>query len=244
MSCYEWSRGTIKLPSAEFAKFRQAIQAAEQKKVQATFDASQKFWAGLSAKQKRSAEEYMKAVRALRTEDWNLTWVLERHCKDGKPTRVLKSEMEWPTNRTTAFHDDDLSITFNAKEHTVTYDVGENNHAREHAAQTPIGRAFDEHIAKVRWAHGTGGVILGNDEYSREAGYDEPGGGGSYVVAAYGYLGIKEAPTNVGTFINTKGQRIKAEVKVTKWGFVGKPVVDTRPQYSGYGYGRSGYSRW
>jgi hypothetical protein len=94
-------------------------------------------------------------------------------------------------------HADGLTITLNRKTRTIRYDVGENNHAREHADATALGKAWHKAMADVRWTRGTGGVLLGNDEYQREAGEYSVGGGGSYVVEAYGYLGAAEAPGNV-----------------------------------------------
>ncbi len=78
----------------------------------------------------------------------------------------------------------------------------------------------------------------GNDEYTREAGSEYEGGGGSYVVDSYGYIGVKEAPTRVATpFLNTKGQRMGVEIKAGRSGFVGKavPYVAPRTLY-GAGY--------
>jgi hypothetical protein len=188
------------------------------------FDQSQRIWKGLTPRQRDSLVEYRKALQALRIEDYDLYYLLDPYGKD-KPRRVLQADIDWPTNRTTGFHEGDLTLVFDRSERTVTYSVSENNHAREHAASTCLDQTFRTQIRKVRWTHGTGGVVLGNDEYNRESGYEHEGGGGSYIVDAYGYIGAKEAPAHVGEFLNGKGQRVHVEVKSGRNGFVGKVVA-------------------
>lgn len=230
MSCYEWSHGEIILPSASFSPFRKAIQEAMHRKWKKAFDDSQRFWKSLTPKQRSDWDEFRRALNSARF-DLDTMWLIDPQ-KRGmeKPRRVLQSDIDWPTNRTTEFHESDLSLAFNRQTRTVTFSVMENNHAREHADNTVLARAFYEQIAKVRWTHGTGGVVLGNDEYNRESGYEVEGGGGSYVVAAYGYIGAKEAPTHAGEFLNGKGVRVHVEVKHTRTGFVGKVVTGPQPR--------------
>ncbi len=199
------------------------------------------FWKSLPGKATRNSESYLLELRArtfLPPEEiaQDVRWLLGR--KGDPPKRVLKSDIAWPTNRTQDYHETDLSLTFVPDKHAVVYSVGENNHAREWANESILGKTWYEAINNVKWAHGTGGVILGNDEYSRESGYENEGGGGSYVVAAYGYLGVKEAPMHVSTpFLNTKGQRMGVETKMGRYEFVGKavPYVAPRTLY-GAGY--------
>jgi hypothetical protein len=241
MSCYEWSHGTIILPSAQYAPFRQHIQKAMSLRAETLFQGTQVFWASLPPKAKRNHEAYLLELRAstfsLPEEiAQDVRWLLDQ--KGESPKRVLKSDLMWPTNRTQDYHESDLSLTFVPDKHSVIYSVGENNHAREWADGSILGKSFYEAIEKVKWAHGTGGVVLGNDEYSRESGYENEGAGGSYVVAAYGYLGVKEAPMHVSTpFFNTKGQKLGVETKMGRYGFVGKavPYVAPRTLY-GAGY--------
>lgn len=213
MSCYEWSHGKIILPSAEFAPFRKAMQDAMFAKWKRAFDDSQAFWKSLTPRQKSNFDDFRKALNDRRF-DLDTMWLIDpTHRRLDKPRRVLHSDVEWPTNRTTDFHESDLSLNFNRKERSVTFEVMENNHAREHADNTALARAFYSQIAKVKWTAGTGGVILGNDEYNRDAGYEDVGGGGSYVVAAYGYVGVRESPQHVAEFLNGKGQRVHVEVE-------------------------------
>lgn len=87
------------------------------------------------------------------------------------------------TNRTTAFQVGyEALISFRGNE--VTWDVPENNHARNAAHAHHVAQAFFTALSRVRWTRGSGGVITGNDEYSRDS-YDE-GGGGNYVTMQFG----------------------------------------------------------
>lgn len=96
---------------------------------------------------------------------------------------VTKFLGERATNRTTTFRVGwEATITFKGNE--VTWNVPENNHACDHAHEHHIGRAFFAALNKVTWTRGSGGVIVGNNEYSRDS-YDV-GGGGNYETARFG----------------------------------------------------------
>jgi hypothetical protein len=240
MSCYEWSSGTIVLPSNQYASFRKQIENVERQRVQTIFDATQKFWSGLGSVAKRSMETYFDRLQDDNNsgkfpEEYgpDIYWTLANKAKP-KPRRVLKADLQWPTNRTEYFADGEFSLTFDSSTRSVRYNVSENNHARDWAEKTPLHRAFVSAIASVRWTRSSGGVILGNDEYHREAGYDNEGGGGSYVVSAYGYVGAKEAPQNTLPFINSEGQQVKVETHFVRGGrIVGKVVPDSGRMFSG-----------
>ena len=90
----------------------------------------------------------------------------------------------WPvTAKTTDFLVDEASISFKGRE--VTWNVPSNNHAVERAHEHPVAQAFFQGLAAIKsWPRGTGGEILGNDEYNRDS--REMGGGGNYVTARYG----------------------------------------------------------
>lgn len=169
MSCYEWSQGTIILPSASFSPFRKAVQEAMHKKWKQSFDISQKFWQSLSIRQKSDWNEFRIALNSSGIVDLDTMWLIDPMGKEQKPRRVQQSNVNWPNNRMMNFHDSDLSLSFIRETRTVEFSVSENNHAREHADATVLAGAFYDQIARVRWTHGTGGVILGNDEYNRDS---------------------------------------------------------------------------
>lgn len=286
MSRNDWERGEFKLPSAEFATFRKAMQDVDRARKEKAFAITQDFWKTLKGKQKTDRAAYMQALQ-----EWQNKHYVEQdlarsrysyrqpdpidesaremahgllyakgseyflgeggrsqHDPNRKPTRVLASDVAYPTNRTTHFEDGECSVSFDKDKKTVYWTTGHNSRAVERAHDTPLGRAFFKHLNQVRWTHGTGGVMTGNDEYNRDTTYE--GGGANYVTGAYGYIGIAESPWHARDFVNAKGEQITCEVKTGKYGgFVGKPVkgvnrvargVPAGGQFSTRGRGESG----
>ena len=255
MSNYEWERGEFLLPSAEFARVRQAVQAAVADHRKRVLAKTQGFWDGLTRKEKTDGEAYRAAVARFARERGDsagprgvFSWT-EREIREEQqdqaareaaidmlylkghaaaPSRVLQSDMEVPTSRTTTFSTPDCSVTFDPARRTATWNVPENNHARDDARASYLATAFFGAIGQVRWTHSTGGVITGNDEYTR--GSRGAGDGANYVTAAYGYLGIRQAPMHVEPFTNAQGQRVTAEVRIGRSGPVGKAVVAPGPR--------------
>ena len=250
MSRNEWEHGEFTLPSADFPRVRQAVQAADADHKKRVFEITQAFWTSLTPKEKASTAAYLAAVdrlareragtasprgsfplpgRELRGQQQDQAAreaaVDMLHFKGDGATqaRVLQADMDFPTNRTTIFRTPDCSVSFNAAARTVEWNVPENNHACDRAHGTHLAAALFGAFAKVRWTHGTGGVITGNDEYARES--REAAAGANYVTAAYGYLGIQEAPAHARPFTNAKGQRVTAEVTIGRYGLTGKAVT-------------------
>lgn len=254
MSCYEWSSGVIKLPSAEYAGVRRKVADAHTAFLEQMFAYAQTFWSSLSAKQKRDPGAYAEAVRLYVwgdygtrkgvTDDEHMALELDWALRVGKerPKRLIRSNIDWPTNKTVSFHASDLTISFDGGAKTVAYIVSENNRARDHAQKTHLHVAFYEAMDAVKWTRSSGGVILGNDEYHREGGYEMEGGGGSYVVDAFGPVGAREAPAHVRKpFLDSSGKRMTVETKMTRTGITGKVVAYSPPPHR---YGQSyGYPR-
>lgn len=246
MSCNEWEQGTIKLPSAEFARVRQAVEAADRARKERVFSQTQAFWKGLTRKQQTDGAEYSKAVRAFThrlyvdgevpaTGGWygwpgrpapnadiamDVQSQLERACwrtPDGaartpaSPRRVLQADMDYPTNRTTAFHERGATLVFDRAASTVEWDVSENNHAVEHAHATSMAKAFFGALEQVKWTRGTGGWFTGNDEYNREG--REYGGGANYVTTGFGPAAAADfdAWQRTAAYTDSTGKRVRPE---------------------------------
>lgn len=58
-------------------------------------------------------------------------------------------------------------LTFCSKTRTISWGVGENNHACDTARGTVIGKKFFSVLSKHTWARGEGGETLHQDEYGR-----------------------------------------------------------------------------
>lgn len=104
------------------------------------------------------------------------------------PRALRKSDLA-PANvkNKPVLHFEDASIRIDPAERSVIWNVQENNHACDHANEHPIGKIFWTAMGKVEWTRGTGGVLVGNDEYNREN--DSAGGGGNYVKSRTGPIG-------------------------------------------------------
>lgn len=245
MSRYDWERGTIKLPTAEFAPLRKAIQDIMGKVTSDAFDLTQSFWKGLTRKEQTDRTAYAQALYK-----WNLSTVgvtasghrnpmpdrvslaydlLDGHTdKTGKPVRVMKSEVDFPTNRTTVFRWGELTVAFDKDNHTVTWAVRENNHAVDDAHESLLGHEFMLLINKVRWTRQTGGVLFGNDEYHSDPDNSGIDGGANYVTNAWGPVGAEQAPRDTDPWTDPKGQMWKVEIKYSKVGLpTGSKVVKT-----------------
>ncbi len=84
----------------------------------------------------------------------------------------------------------DAYVGFSNKGRTVTWSVSENNRAVEHANDHWFAKLLFEKLGRITWTRGTGGKIVGNDEYNRDR--DDIGGGGNYLVREYRMLTAKE----------------------------------------------------
>lgn len=70
---------------------------------------------------------------------------------------------------------------------TVTYSSGENNRAAEAGRESLLGTVFFDALSKIAWTRGTGGELVGNDEYNQDS--RESGGGANYSTGAWGPIG-------------------------------------------------------
>lgn len=84
----------------------------------------------------------------------------------------------------------DATISLDNENQSVRWNVPENNRARERARRDPIAQLLFSLLGKIEWSRGSGGEIVGNDEYRRDN--RDPGGGGNYVVTSYRPLSKKE----------------------------------------------------
>lgn len=235
MAGYEWEQGTIALPSAEYAKVRQAVQQADTAHKEQVFALTQEFWKGLSRKQQADPRAYRQAGhefiakqdvdrqreyrygRSSESEairDNLLMDLSEALNLDGRPgenpARVVKADMAFPTNRTTSFNPGYGQMSFDKKAGTVEWYVEENKNAVDKAHSHPVAEAFFDAIDKVAWTRGTGGVFTGNDEY-RSDDHSE-GGGENYVTSAFGPVGADREPGHCKPYTDSKGKRFDRKV--------------------------------
>lgn len=204
MSRNEWEEGSLLLPSKEVTRLRAALNQSSQRRRELVAAEVERLWPHLKGK---TATTRKKMVR----HSWSSfpdgvvtrrvhRGVVEPYSKythealrlygtaDGKkPTAAVyeRAGFAKPTNRTCQWDDEELSISLDGR--TVRYSVGENNHSVDHARDSLLGTAFFQFLDNVTWTRGTGGELVGNDEYNQDTTY--AGGGGNYVTARFGPLG-------------------------------------------------------
>jgi hypothetical protein len=81
------------------------------------------------------------------------------------------------------FNCGDGHISLRNATRSVVWSVSENNRACEHAREQPLAKLLFSLLGKIEWTRGSGGKIVGNDEYNRDSDYE--GGGSNYVTADY-----------------------------------------------------------
>jgi hypothetical protein len=205
MSKYGWERGEIKFSVKEFVSFRRSmIQFYNERQVRlfdrAKFIHSQLVTAG---KGKRGFDFYAmfeklvvgngygEAYDANGYEELsNVLFPFEKvegkgYIRVSRPKAPKKNQfapLKQNANGIPVGHE--AGISFNRVTRVVTWSVSENNHSVERAHDHETGRAFFKRLSVVNWTRGTGGEIVGNDEYNQES--QESGRGGNYTTNRYG----------------------------------------------------------
>lgn len=204
MSCYEWERGTITIPSKEWAGFRKGLLEAWNKRQLELLERAKRVHAAIKAacKGKRGSKRdaALKAAieRHINHNDEDLSRLVVTYDREKRAYVLNGSQPQkkalklFAVSKDAEIHLPDAYVSFRNKGRTVTWDVPENNHAREHARGHWFAQLLFERLGKITWTRGTGGKIIGNDEYNRDAGREYEGGGGSYVTAEYRPLTAKE----------------------------------------------------
>ena len=207
MSCYEWERGTIKLPVKEYNRVKKAfigeLKAVQEKTYQNAVKLYDKILAEM--KGKRSVDTYsiyfnVRNQKVANHDRWGPSYdeidldeedifyntYLNKESRTKKPLKPKKKDYFSKIDRKkVGFGNGDFDISFNDDSKSVYWNVGENNHAKDHAHGNPVAKALFSLLSGVKWTRGTGGTIVGNDEYNQDSGGDYEGGGGSYVTMTF-----------------------------------------------------------
>jgi len=193
MSKYEWERGTIKIPTKEWSKFRTGIIGCWNSHQLGLLEKAKSLHARLKTltKGKRGSKRSEAIRLALKDNyDWELQrLVVESAHVKGNVTYTLRGLPKkkdlglLPTSKDTHIRVGGATVSLCNKTRTVGWDVGENNRACESARSSFIGEELFTRLGQITWTRGTGGEIVGNDEYNRDNDY--AGGGGNYVTSEF-----------------------------------------------------------
>ena len=211
MSCSEWEAGTIVLPTAAVTAVKRAVRDAALAHRRRLYEEAKKFWNALPRSYRTDAQRYGRAVSAFlygnngrlgelladlprwqgvcAGNDTAFTddlYELLACSAEGKPRRArlqdLSAACPLPAGADPSYRCGEAGLRFEGRK--AHWRVPENNHAREQAHAHPLAAAFFRALDNVRWTRGSGGDIVGNDEYNRDSDYED--GGANYVTAHYG----------------------------------------------------------
>ena len=101
-----------------------------------------------------------------------------------RPRKPIRKDYPLANNKQTKFHFDEAEIMFLIDAREVHYYSGDNNRQVERAREHEVGQLFFRLLGEITWTRGTGGQLIGNDEYNQDR--DGVGGGGNYVTFTYG----------------------------------------------------------
>ena len=202
MSCYEWEQGTIKLPSKDWAKFRTEMLKAWNAKELARLEKAKVAHKALTdaCKGKRGSEraEALKSAVTARFTRLNRVDELYPEIRDMVVTvdgwghdaiytlKALPKKKDlklFATSKDAEMYCDDGYVAFKNATRSLVWSVSENNHAREHAHEHWFAKLVFAALRRITWTRGSGGKIVGNDEYNRDS--DNEDGGGNYVTMAF-----------------------------------------------------------
>ena len=197
MSCYEWERGTITIPTKEWSKFRTGLLKAWNERELGRLESAKRTHATLTAacKGKRGSKR-MTALKA----------AVERHFSNDRNSEIREmvvTQTGWgsgatytlkalpkkkdlklfATSKDAEMYCDDGYVAFKNATRSLVWDVSENNHAREHAHEHWFAKLVFGALNQITWTRGSGGEMIGNDEYNRDS--DHAGGGGNYVTMTF-----------------------------------------------------------
>lgn len=104
--------------------------------------------------------------------------------KDGKWFAPKKQDLKLlPVSRGATLCMGEATIDFHDDKHSLSWYVMENNHACDRAHEHPIAKVLFRMLNNVQWVRGSGGQIIGNDEYNQDN--DSAGGGGNYIKQTF-----------------------------------------------------------
>lgn len=198
MSKYEWERGTIKIPAKAWASFRTEVIKAWNEQAIRRLERATKLHARakevVKGKRGKARQEALRQVHDLHLhyhpDDYAVVeMALSSRWEKGVGRFEIRSAPKkkdaklLPTTKDAVLDLGDATVVLRNEARTVTWDVPENNHARDHARRHPVAKALFRLLDRIDWTRGSGGKIVGNDEYNRDSEYE--GGGGSYVTVEY-----------------------------------------------------------
>ncbi|WP_458683680.1 hypothetical protein [Prescottella equi] len=192
MSRNEWESGTIQLPPAAVPGLRRALNQSAAQHRSLILEEVDALWQRIKdrAADKRACAipnyvdvPFDDPAGERRANALGDAQGILHHTQGSKPTKAdLERAFPTPNNRTKSWTEAGFSLTLDGR--SLHWDVPETNHAREHAEVTALYQAAVKYLNSITWTRGSGGVIVGNDEYNSDD--RSAGGAGNYVTRRFG----------------------------------------------------------
>ncbi len=206
MSCHEWEEGDIVLPASAWPAFKADLRNAWNALQAQRFALALELYERVLLEGKTQRNAPWSAIAARVGESLRLRNT-QGHIEDedalylalnsilpyerrkltgsaGKPLKPKKQDFAPAHSLTTEYRFCGAMIELHEKTRTVFWRVEENNHACDRARRQRMARAFFESLRRVSWTRGSGGDIVGNNEYHREDRH--AGGGANFVKNTFG----------------------------------------------------------
>ncbi len=218
MSRYEWEHGTFRIPANRWASLKGALRQAYNDGLAADLVLAEQVLTKVKAdhKRRRNVDWCAALTQEIDAQDprsggggtfrpkyrfgvLDSAAVIAKACAGlvegrGKLRSLKKKDFPRATNKTITFDGDGWRISLHDQNRSVVWNVPENNHACDYARSSHMARTLFRLLDGMAWSRGTGGYIVGNDEYNRENSPAEVGGGGNLLkMPYYGPVGKKEA---------------------------------------------------
>lgn len=210
MSCYEWERGSIKFSAKEWPSFRKDMLTEWKNRQERLYRHATKATSDLKKRVKGlRGHERSDALRSVvkmyagwhslsLSEAAELEYAVLDFNWDNQVYQLARPKFTRQTfglpcvvSRGTTIRHSDWSMVFSDSERSLLWDVSENNHAVDRARGHDFVNRVFARLDQTTWTRGTGGVIVGNDEYNQSL--QLPGSGANYVSASYGPIGDRAA---------------------------------------------------
>lgn len=200
MSRNEWERGDFTLPAGVSPKLREHLNAAADRRIADLERQTSAAWDELKTKPVGKRIDALYDLRVPMSEDalalmrrydpQTHTFHVQRPSKARIAESVRRREKvhdqkTWGEVTATVFHCGSEATIALIGSNRVQWDVPESNHAVERAREHPLAETLFDYLEhRVPWTARSGGSVVGNDEYNRDADYD--GGGANYTKERYG----------------------------------------------------------
>jgi hypothetical protein len=191
MSCYEWERGKIKIPRSEFSLFKKNLTTAYNDYMLRLKAIADDIYNDITIESKGKKKynyqlEITSRIYNCINADYYASEIIASSMlplnKQGKPKKPKSKDFSKKTNRDNAYG---YNISLNKSDRTAIWCVEEGNRVCDDARTTFLGKRFFSLLNQMDWKNGSGGLIVGNDEYNRDSA-EYNGGGGNYVKNIFG----------------------------------------------------------